>query len=854
MRDAAALLPIAESIADGAAVDWNDVESRASAEDRATVRQLRVLAELATLHRTMPVDPNARLDRAAIRRTAASPAIGTWGHLDLLARIGGGRFGDVYRAWDRDLEREVALKLLQPDIAADQSPSPVVTDGRLPARVRHANVVTIYGVAVHEKRVGVWMELVNGETLEQLLTRQGPFSAREATLVGIDLCRAVAAIHAVSLIHRDIKAQNVMREQGGRIVLMDFGTGRDLEPNGPETATDLAGTPLYLAPEILTGGPAGPRTDIYSLGVLLYHLATGSFPVRAESVAALNAAHARHQRTRLRDSRPDLPTAFVRVVDRAIAADPNERYTSAGALEEDLVKSLDDTPQPVVPPVGSGAPQPPWYRTWPSFALAATLVLAVLVSAWLLRGRIGPAAVEARAIRSIAVLPLVNLSGDPSQEYFADGMTEALIDNLAKVRALRVISRTSAMQFKNTRQSLAEIAMVLNVDGVLEGSVTRVGDRVRISADLVHVATDRHVWVENYDRDVRDILALQSEVAGTIARAIQVQLTPVELAGFASIPQVSPSAQEAYLQGRYYWNKRTDEGYQKALDYFRQAAAIDSSFARAYAGQADVYNLLPARIAPATAYPLAKDASRRALALDPTLAEAHTSLAFAAFIFDRDWTTAEAGFKRALQFNPGYATAHHWFGEYLVAMSRFDEAITELQTAKSLDPLSSAISGSLADAFYMARRPDEAIPAYDAALEVDRDNPSLYLYMALAHASNGQLAEANAVIERGLARLGPRVALRLVGAAIAAQRGDRATAMRVANEMTARGPEIDALGDLIAYVYVCLGDTDRAFAWLSRAEQARAPGLITANVEPIFDRLRNDARFDDLLRRLRLAP
>ena len=337
-RDATALLPLAGSIADGSPVDWQAVEAAASAEDRAIIRELRVLADLATLHRTVQAPAVARSHPLDTRRTAASPAIGSWAHLDLIERLGGGTYGEVYRAWDRHLEREVALKLLRADVASeDPTTSRIMAEGRLLARVHHPNVVTVHGVAAHEGRVGLWMELVEGATLEHALQTQGPLSAGEAALVGIDLCRAVAAIHKAGLIHRDIKTQNVMREKGGRIVLMDFGTGRPMDRAGE--LPDLAGTPLYLAPEIFSGAAASRRTDVYSLGVLLYHLVTGGFPVRATSIEALQVAHVTRGAVRLRDARPDLPSAFVHVIDRAIAADPKERYASAGELEADLINA-----------------------------------------------------------------------------------------------------------------------------------------------------------------------------------------------------------------------------------------------------------------------------------------------------------------------------------------------------------------------------------------------------------------------------------------------------------------------------------------------------------------------------------
>jgi tetratricopeptide (TPR) repeat protein len=309
------------------------------------------------------------------------------------------------------------------------------------------------------------------------------------------------------------------------------------------------------------------------------------------------------------------------------------------------------------------------------------------------------------------------------------------------------------MQYKRSGKSLKDIAKALNVEAVLEGSVQRSGDRVRISADLVHVATDRHVWVESYERDVRDVLALQNEVARTIAREVQIQLSPQEQAGFATAAAqrpMNPAAQEAYLQGRFYWNRRTSEGLLRALEFFRQATTIDPQFAPAFAGLADTYNLLPGGMATAVAYPLAKAAANRALAMDPTLADAHTSLAFAMFIFDRDWAASEAAFKRALQYNPGYATAHHWYGEYLSAMGRFDEAFAELEHARALDPLSTGIRTSIGSTYYVARRYDDAIRELRASLEIDPVQPWTYANIAFSYEQKGMLSEAAAETRQGL--------------------------------------------------------------------------------------------------------
>ena len=854
----AALLSVAESVADGEAIDWAAAEQRATAEQQPVIHQLRVLADLAKLHRSLPAAPGAE------RTSATTSAIGTWGHLALLERLGRGSFGEVYRAWDRHLEREVALKLLHRERTPDHAPSlshdtteseddpritPVLREARLLARVRHANVVHVYGVAIHERQVGLWMELIRGETLEQLLVRSGPFNAREAALIGIDLCRALAAIHSAGLIHRDIKAQNVMRETGGRIVLMDLGTGRR---SGPRAWSDFAGTPLYLAPEIFEGLAASERSDIYSVGVLLYHLVTGAFPVSAASVTQLDARHAARARVQLRDARADLPTEFVSVVDRALE-DSDHRYRSAGELEAALVGSLQTGGAAVVHDAPIAVDRRPRAGRWRvGVAAAAVAVILTLGGAgWaLVRDRwIAPPA----PLDSIAVLPVVNMSGDPAQEYFADGITEAVIGSLAKIRPLRVISRTSVMPFKGTKQRIGDIAKTLGVDAVLEASVLQMGDHVRLSAHLVEAATDHPLWTETYERNIRDVLALQNDLARAIAQAVRVRLSSREQAAFATRAQVEPAAQDAYFRGRYYWDRRTDEGLQTALAYFREAARLDSSFAKAYAGQADAYNLLPGGLSPSIGYPLAKDAARRALDIDPALAEAHTSLAFAEFISDRDWQAAEAGFRRAIDLSPGYATAHHWYADFLTAMGRYTEAFAQFDEARSLDPLSAPVRADTGNALLLARRYDDAVTELQSALALDAQRPILYYYLGRAYEQRGMPSEAAAAVERGL-KLAPRDPYLLAQSGrLAALKGDRAAATNIARDLVATARPV-SMPIVVAQVYAALGEADRVFEFLNRAETERAPSLLWIENDPMFDFLRIDRRWTELLRRLRLEP
>jgi len=862
-----ALLPLAESIADGNPIDWNAVVDGADADEQGIIRQLRIVANLAVLHRSLP---DSSLSATA-RRSHPLPSIGNWAHLALTERLGSGSFGEVYRAWDRRLEREIALKLLRPGVTettpGDPESSRIAEEGRLLARVRHPNVITVHGVEVHDGRVGLCMELIRGTTLEESLQRRGPFSAREASLIGIDLCRALAAIHGAGLIHRDVKAQNVMREDGGRIVLMDLGTGRE---TGGGAGSDLTGTPLYLAPEIFDGASANESTDLYSLGMLLYHLVTGTFPVRAANLNELRDAHAAGSGVRLRDARPDLPTAFVRVVDRAIALDSRRRYASAGAMEADLVEALDITTAPAqadasVPSTSTSRP-PAGRLALIAFALAASIVAAFF--GWR-AVRSGGGVATAGPIRSIAVLPLVNLSGDPAQEYFADGMTDELIGTLGRLAGINVISRTSTMQFKGTKKPLPEIARALNADAVLEGSILVVpgngsgpeGQRVRINARLIKAGTDTQLWDRTFERVVADVLTLQREVARAVTDGIDLRLTAEQqrvLAASASNggAQQDFDAFNLYLKGRYYWNMRTEEGLKRSVQYFQEAIGRDAAYALGYAGLADAYNVLAVYgFAPRTeALQRSREAATKALALDDSLAEAHTALAVIHHQY-LEWDAAEAEFRRALSLKPGYAIGRHFYANYLSQVGRFAEAIDHIRQAAAMDPLSIGEVGAVGSILLVARRYDEAIAQLEKTLLMDPNFARAHMVLAEAYAHKRDYARAQAEIDKVVALIaepGPEVRADVGYIHAVAGRRTDATAVVSDLENRLRQRQEGAAGAL-AVVYSGLGDVDRALTYLEQARTLRDPVLVDLKTDPRFDALRGDARFDKLLASLGFA-
>jgi TolB-like protein/DNA-binding winged helix-turn-helix (wHTH) protein/Tfp pilus assembly protein PilF len=483
-------------------------------------------------------------------------------------------------------------------------------------------------------------------------------------------------------------------------------------------------------------------------------------------------------------------------------------------------------------------------------ALAVVALAAVLVGMNVggLRDRLlgGPAPGE---ITSIAVLPLENLSGDPEQDYFADGMTEALIIELGKISALRVISRQSVMQFKGTKKSLPEIARELNVDAIVEGAVLRADERVRISAQLIQAVPEQHLWAESYERDLSRVLALQGEVARAIASKIKVTLTPQEEARLAGARPVNPEAYEAYLKGRYFWNKRTEEGFKKGIEYFQQAIEKDPGYALAYAGVADSYLVLAdwAYLAPDEAYPTARVAATQALETDDSLAEAHTSLAYIRYVRDWDWSGAERQFKRAIELNPNYANAHQWYAEYLSAVGRHDKAIAEIKRAQELDPLSLIINAVGGWVFFKARQYDQAIEQCRKTLDMDPDFIPAHYYLGLAYVQKEMYGEAISHYQQAVTLSGTSTAI--VGAlghayAVSGKSGE---ALKVIDELK-RGRYVPSYK--IALIFTGLGEKELAFAWLEKGYKERDFDMVWVKVDPMPDLLRSDPRFHSLRRRL----
>jgi TolB-like protein len=729
--------------------------------------------------------------------------------------LGKGGMGVVFRAWDPHLERDVALKLLPEGSLADEAGrARFRREARALSRLNHPAIGTVFDFDTQEDRDFLVMEFVPGTTLAERLAA-GPLEEGEVVALGLQIAEALEAAHEQGIVHRDLKPANVMVTPKDRIKVLDFGIAKLRAPEsmgaGLTGAHAMLGTLPYMAPEQLLGEEVDARADLFALGAVLYEMAAGRAPFEAGAPAVLLNEVLHRPAVPPRQLRPALSPDLERVILRCLEKDRARRYASAGEVAADLRR--------LGRAAGDGGRDP--------------------------RGR----------IESLAVLPLDNLSRDPEQEFFADGMTESLTSDLARIGAMKVISRTSAMRYKGVRKPLPEIARELGVDAVVEGSVMRVGDRVRITAQLIEAATDRHLWAERYERDVRDVLAIQSEVAQAIAREIQVQLTRGEVAQLQRPRLVDPEAHEAYLKGRYLWNRRTVEALQRALEMFQRAIEKDPLHAPAFSGLADCYALLADNnaIPPAVAFPAAKAAAQRALALDEGLAEAHCSLAVTLVSYQWDWAGGEREYRRAIELDRGYPTAHQWYGILLACLRRFDEAMAHALEAVRRDPLSFILYSAAGDVHYYAGRFEEAVELCRRGMDLAPEYPGLHMDAGRALERSGRHEEAIAEYTEGLRLSGadPRRAPAL--GCVHAAAGREAEARQVLAALEEHGRKSYVPPYALASILALLGDRDRAVDQLEKAYAARDRAMIYLDVNPRLDGLRDHPRFQELVRKMAFA-
>ena len=847
-------------IAEGRMPDWTALEKgNNDVTSRETLENLRVIAGIADFHRglqerapaepppalaapsatALSVDlfPSESLSETPTRDVPVSPALVPpryWGRFRILSELGRGSFGQVFEALDTQLDREVALKLLWADCSSPDLVERLLVEARMMARVDHDNVAAVYGAEEHDGRAGLFMELVRGTTLEDLIQAQGPLGSCEAALIGRELCGALVAVHAAGLVHQDVKASNVMREEGGRVVLMDFGAGR---LHGCEDGRGIAGTPLYVAPEVLRGATPDNRSDVYSLGVLLFRLVTRSYPVKGRGLEGLREAHDRGERRSLRDERPDLPEAFVRVVERALQPSPPDRYPSVGTMQEALAAALGAFVEPV--PVVYPVPRP---RVRQALAALLVAVVAVAAAAQLSGGGGGGSAPPA-LVRALVVLPF-EFPPEDDQAKLGSQLGEDVARDL-QLRGVRVIAGDSARQA--VELSGADMAAGLGADAVLRVVVRPEGDRLRATVRLASTGTDTVLWTREYEQSPATLGALPERVAEELAQAVG--------AAPAARRHHTPSipALTAYTKGRLYAQERTPASLELAIQHFDEALRLDPRYAAALAGKSDAYLALGVptfgALRPREARSLATQAALQALELDPDLAEAQTSLAFIAFFHDWDWKAAEGRFLRAIALDPYYPGAHHWYANYLNAMGRQDDAMREIQTALKYDPLSILLQRDVAWHLFHQRKYGDAVQQLRKVLALKPDYTAARTLLGRALVENGQAAPGLEELRRAAPAMPGGSGQAFVAYALAAT-GDVAGADKALRLLTARTSKEYVAPYYVALVYARLGQRGPALDWLERAFAEQDPTLVSLRIDPRWDPLRGTPRYEALVRRM----
>ena len=759
--------------------------------------------------------------------------------------LGRGGMATVYLAEDLKHHRDVAIKVMDPQLAAGLGHTRFLREIEIAAGLSHPNILPLYDSGESGGFLYYVMPFVEGDSLRSRLEREKQLSIPDSVAIGCAVAGALSYAHGVGIVHRDIKPENILFT-AGQAVVTDFGIARAVGVAGGDqlTQTGIAiGTPAYMSPEQAAGErELDARSDVYALGCVLYEMLAGQAPFTGPNALAVLARHALDPAPRLRTVRQAIPESLEAVVLRSLAKAPADRFRTAGELEDALQQSTR---------TGEGAaPARPLPRR--RIVLLAAVILAILgFAGWWVGSRAG---IGSAHIKSLAVLPLTNLGAGSGQDYFVEGMQEALIAELSKISALKVISRTSTLRYRKTEKQLSEVARELNVDGVIEGSALREGDQVRITVQLIDGRNDRNVWGQTYDRELRGVLALHSEVAREIANQIKITLTPREAQRLAVTRAVNPKAYELYVLGRHQWNQRTLERYEQAVESFLEALDHDPEYAPAYAALADAYMWLGEQggMPQREARYAAAGALEKALALDETLADAHVSMGLWKLRFDWDWAAAEREFQRAVELNPGSASAHQMYGRSLSFAGRFDDAQRELEKARALDPVSVPVNAYIGQVYLHARQYDRAEEQLQKTLKIDPNHVLTRHNLGELYLAQGRPAEALKELERSVAGSAEPSShyLAMLGCAYA-KSSRRTEAFKILNELERRSGKGLASAFDVASLYVALSEKERALAWLERAYTQRDYWLVEIQAWPWFDSLRSDRRFQDLLRRMR---
>ena len=830
--------------------------------------------------------------------TTTFPPGTRFGRYEIRSQLGVGGMGEVYLADDTRLNRAVALKFLPAEVASDQKRMQRFNqEAQAISALNHPNIITIYEIEQDGDVPYITTEYIEGETLRDHMAR-GWMHIEEALEVAIQVASALAAAHAKEIVHRDIKPENIMLREDGYVKILDFGLAKLMEKHAtsPEAVTQVhtdigavIGTARYMSPEQARGMEIDGRTDIFSLGIVLYEMVAGKSPFTGVTNHEIVASILKEDPLPLVAFISDVPARLQQIICGTLKKNRDERYQTARELLDDLRalkkdlefetklaharetgasgerQKLTSTDQFARTTAGEPMTQPTLsvmlkssdLKRRRSITLISLAALALLVAGFAYWYFTRPAT----AIDSVAVLPFMNVGGDANMEYLSDGLTESLINSLSQLPNLKVIARSSVFRYKGKEVDPQMVGRELGVRAVLTGRVVRLGENLIIQTELVDVANQTRLWGENYTRKVSDIISLQDEISREISNKLRLKLSGEERRQLAKRYTDNSEAYQLYWKGRYYWNKRRPEDIREAIRYFQQAIEVDHNYALAYTGLADCYvlgNLL--QMSPKEAMPIAIDKTNTALSIDPSLAEAHTSLAKIKLSYEWDWEGAEAEFKKALALKPGYATAHQWFGVYLSEVGRHDESLDHRKRALDLDPLSLSTSTGVGRAYFWARRYDEGLAHLQKTLELDPRYADTHWSLGLNYEGKRMYTEAIAAFQRAISLSktaefpeGKPEMIAALGHAFAAS-GRRNEALKIIEqlqELIDRQSYVSPYS--IALIHTGLEEKDQAFEWLDRAYRERDESFIHLKVDPRLDTLRTDPRLTERLRLINLA-